>query len=557
MPRKTEVQESTRPKSQKRPLGNRNTGASKERKWGQAAEILKFIRDGFFVLDRRMVFTQFNAAAERLLGRKRRGVIGRTFRSAFPEAGGSIFEKKYSQALRTKKSVHFETHFGIPPYANWYEVDVYPRNDGIAVFFQVVSIRKETEIQLKNQVNFIQTLMDAIPNPIFYKDEKGTYIGCNAAYEKYLGRSRARIVGKTVFDVVSKEFADVYHRQDLDLFLHPGVQIYESKVTDADGSAHDVVFSKATFNRADGKVGGLVGVIADITERKRAEEEIRQLKEFNESIVQNMAEGVVITDANGRLTFSNPMAATLLGYSQAELLGQNWTTIVPPDHQEIVRSADRRRKEGRTDRYELTLLHRNGERVPVLVAGSPRFDMGKVVGSTAVFSDISIRYKLEAELRALSLTDMATGLYNRRGFFTLAEQQLKLARRLDRPTLIVFFDLDNLKKVNDTFGHHEGDRALVDTAEILKRTFRDSDIAGRLGGDEFAVFAMGSRDSDPDALLERFQSQIGLFNQKRERPFHLSLSVGTLWVEASSSLSLEEMVREADKRMYEKKREKR
>ena len=409
----------------------------------------------------------------------------------------------------------------------------------------------------KQHTGFIQTLMDAIPNPIFYKDEKGTYIGCNAAYEHYLGRKREQIIGKTIFDVVSKELAETYHRQDLDLFAHPGVQTYESRVTYADGTVHDVVFSKATFNRADQKGGGLVGIIADITERKRADEEIRQLKEFNESIVQNMAEGVVITDSAGRLTFSNPTAAALLGYTPADLLGRKWSAIVPADQQEIVRSADRRRMEGRTDRYELTLLHCNGERIPVLVAGSPRFEMGKIVGTTAVFSDISIRYKLEGELRALSLTDMSTGLYNRRGFFTLAEQQLKLARRLGKPVLIVFTDLDNLKKVNDTFGHHEGDRALVDTAEILKRTFRDSDIIGRLGGDEFAVFAMGNRDSDREVLNGRLLRQIDLFNQKKERPYRLSLSVGTFFVEANSVLPLDEMVREADKRMYEEKRKKR
>lgn len=554
MKKKTEAQKLRPKKTQKRSAGNRNAVRATGMTWKQAAEILEFISDGFFVLDRRMVFAQFNAAAERLLGRKRQKVIGRTFQEAFPEAVGSVFEKKYILALRREKPVHFETHFGVSPYANWYEVDVYPRKDGIAVFFQVVTGRKEAEAQLKSQLDFIQTLMDAIPNPIFYKDEGGIFIGCNTAYEKFLGRSRDQIIGKTVYEVVSRELADIYDQQDRHLFSHPGVHMYESKVTGADGTSHDVIFSKATFNQADGKVGGLVGVIADITERRRVEEEIRTLKEFNESIVQNMAEGVMLTDIEGRLTFSNPKAAALLGYAQLELLGKHWSTIVPVDQHEIVRSADRRRKEGRTDHYELMLLHRNGERIPVQVAGSPRFEEEKFVGSTVVFSDISVRNKLEAELRALSLTDMSTGLYNRRGFFTLAEQQLKLTCRMGKPILIVFIDLDNLKTINDTFGHHEGDRALVDTADILKRTFRVSDISGRLGGDEFAVFAMGNRDTDREILYDRLHRQIDLFNQKKERPFPLSMSIGVLFVSAGSTLPLEEMIRQADALMYETKR---
>ena len=179
---------------------------------------------------------------------------------------------------------------------------------------------------------------------------------------------------------------------------------------------------------------------------------------------------------------------------------------------------------------------------------------GRIVGSTVVFSDISVRNKLEAELRALSLTDVSTGLYNRRGFFTLAEQQLKLSCRMNKPILIVYIDLDNLKTINDTFGHHEGDMALADTADILKRTFRVSDIVGRLGGDEFAVFAMGNRESDREILNDRLLRQINQFNQKMERPFPLSLSIGVLFVAAGSTLSLEEMIRQADALMYEAKR---
>jgi len=134
--------------------------------------------------------------------------------------------------------------------------------------------------------------------------------------------------------------------------------------------------------------------------RKRAEEEVRRLKEFNENIVQNMSEGIVVEDADGFFTFVNPAAATLLGYEPDELVGQHWTVLVPPDQQPIVQAADERRARGAADRYELVVVCKDGTRIPVLVSGSPRFEGGRFVGTLAVFTDITERKRAEEALRA-------------------------------------------------------------------------------------------------------------------------------------------------------------
>jgi len=142
----------------------------------------------------------------------------------------------------------------------------------------------------------------------------------------------------------------------------------------------------------------LRGSVAEITERKRAETELRRLKEFNESIVQNMAEGIVVEDAEGYLTFINPAAAAMLGYTPEELIGQHWTTIVPPDQQTIVQAADERRAQGQADRYELELQRKDGTRLSVLVSGSSRFEDGQFAGTLAVFTDITQRVQAEKAL---------------------------------------------------------------------------------------------------------------------------------------------------------------
>ena len=120
-------------------------------------------------------------------------------------------------------------------------------------------------------------MIDAIPYPVFYKNAAGRYLGCNRAFEQDLGLARGRILGKTVYDFAPRELAEQYQQADQELLEKPGIQTYESSVAYADGSRRKVVFNKATFQDAEGKVAGLVGTIIDITERKRAEEQLRLL----------------------------------------------------------------------------------------------------------------------------------------------------------------------------------------------------------------------------------------------------------------------------------------
>lgn len=170
------------------------------------------------------------------------------------------------------------------------------------------------------------------------------------------------------------------------------------------------------------------------------------------------------------------------------------------------------------------------------------------------------KHKMEKELRKshealkrLSLTDELTGLHNRRAFFVLAEEQLKLARRTKSKLLLVFADLDGLKRINDTFGHPEGSFALQKTAEILRDTFRQSDIVARLGGDEFAVLAIDVSDSSDPIITSRLEKKLNFYNERNGRGYDISLSIGIRRFDHSSTSSIEKMLEEADRAMYEQK----
>jgi diguanylate cyclase (GGDEF)-like protein len=160
---------------------------------------------------------------------------------------------------------------------------------------------------------------------------------------------------------------------------------------------------------------------------------------------------------------------------------------------------------------------------------------------------------LDRELRHLALTDELTCLYNRRGFFAAAAQQLKLACRNAQSLLLLFCDLDNLKKINDSFGHQEGDLALIRTADALESAFRASDTLARLGGDEFVVLASEASTQTQDVLLRRLEKALKKSNAGESR-YQLSLSVGVARFEPKRPVSLGELMAQADEAMYEQKR---
>lgn len=156
-------------------------------------------------------------------------------------------------------------------------------------------------------------------------------------------------------------------------------------------------------------------------------------------------------------------------------------------------------------------------------------------------------------LRNLSLTDELTGLNNRRGFMILATGLLKFARRANLPLCLLYIDLDCLKSINDTFGHGTGDAALTRFARILSETFRDSDAIGRMGGDEFVVLTIDVAENDLSSIQDRLQKNVDIRNNQSLSGYALSFSMGAIQVDLDSSITMEELLSQADAAMYKHK----
>jgi diguanylate cyclase (GGDEF)-like protein len=164
------------------------------------------------------------------------------------------------------------------------------------------------------------------------------------------------------------------------------------------------------------------------------------------------------------------------------------------------------------------------------------------------------RQKAQSRLQNLTLVDELTGVYNRRGFMTIANQQVKLAQRTQTQWMIIFADVDGLKKINDTFGHPEGDEVLREVANLLKSTFRESDVIARIGGDEFAVLAMAATESVAQSFTHRLQNMVDLHNAALGRKYRVSISLGLAHYDPQNPRRVEEVLAQADAAMYEHKR---
>jgi diguanylate cyclase (GGDEF)-like protein/PAS domain S-box-containing protein len=257
-----------------------------------------------------------------------------------------------------------------------------------------------------------------------------------------------------------------------------------------------------------------------------------------------------------RLVYSNRKFAQIFGYTREEMLQfPSILSVIDEADRGVVRESVRRRLSGEVGIVEYTVraVRKNGTQMVMDIRSVRGTHGGRpAVLGTAV--DITARKQLEDALRALALIDELTGLYNRRGFLTLAERQLSLAMRKPQSLVLIAADLDGLKEINDQHGHAAGDEALAAAAKVLKHTYREADIVARLGGDEFAVFPIEAAPDSVPLLVDRLHQNMRAWNQRNRAPYSLSMSTGSAVLAGELTKGIGDLLAEADRQLYEQKR---
>ncbi len=169
---------------------------------------------------------------------------------------------------------------------------------------------------------FYQKIIDALPIPIYYRDLNGVYQMCNKSHEKFTGRPKEQIIGKSVYDIHSKEMADIYSGRDKELLANPDVQVYETQIKKKDGSVHHVIMNKAVIRNNEDEIAGIVGSINDVTELKKTEkrlEKAQESMEISSHMLHKINVGIIMMDSNHKVVDSNESFARLMGEETAEL----------------------------------------------------------------------------------------------------------------------------------------------------------------------------------------------------------------------------------------------
>jgi diguanylate cyclase (GGDEF)-like protein/PAS domain S-box-containing protein len=294
----------------------------------------------------------------------------------------------------------------------------------------------------------------------------------------------------------------------------------------------------------------------ELTERRKAQEALARREREFEALAENVPDIVQRFDKELRHLYINPAVERFIGMPHEDFIGRTYREMGLPENIVLLWDNALRRAfdTGQESIIEIDMQGRHG-RVFLEARLVPEFAKdGSIESVLAISRDITDRKGLEEKLHEVSITDELTGLLNRRGFLIFAQKQIELAKRHNGRLSILFVDLNKMKRINDEFGHKEGDLALVATSHILRKTFRESDVIARIGGDEFTVLM-----SDPPAfpfketVIRHIEDNLRTHNELAGKPYSLSASMGMVYYDPDHPASLEELLSRADALMYEHK----
>jgi diguanylate cyclase (GGDEF)-like protein/PAS domain S-box-containing protein len=348
---------------------------------------------------------------------------------------------------------------------------------------------KRTTNALNEQLHFTQELIEVIPNPIFYKDLEGKYLGFNKAWEAFFGKRREDFVGKSVWDLLSDELASSAERKDREVMLRGEMSISEVSLPNADGEMRLLLKHVSRFTNREGAPAGTISLLTDITDFKQVERALQASEGRFQALTESAMDIVTVLDADGVIRYQSPSVRHLLGYEPEQMIGQNQFDIVHRD------DADRLRERfgelirvGVMDQaVEFRVQAKDGSWRILESIGKSCLDVPMVRGIIVNTRDVTERRAIEQRIQHLAFHDALTSLPNRSLMQDRIGQAISRADRSLKKFAVMFIDIDNFKNINDTLGHDVGDELLRGVAKRLSDSVRSHDTIARQGGDEFIV----------------------------------------------------------------------
>ncbi|BDG07098.1 PAS domain S-box protein [Anaeromyxobacter paludicola] len=415
--------------------------------------------------------TAWNEAAVGVLGLSREGALGQPLPAPVPEQAArwaEVLARAAAGEVLNLLEFQFRTPSG---RVRDVALSLLPiEGAGLGVIAQDVTERNAPARRAAEAQHRLEVVLEAIPAPIFFKDAAGVYLGCNRAFEAYLGRPRARIVGLGVHEVAPPELAEIYRHADDALLAAGGTQVYETQVRWADGALREVVFSKATFLGEDGKVAGLVGSILDITERKRAEQALRASEQKFRAAFDQAKVGLVLLGRGARFVEMNPAFREMLGRSDEALRRLRLADVLHPDDLAAGMASYESLVAGERDHASSLrrVLREDGALRYVRIGASAIRDAeGAFEAVVAVIEDVTEK---ELATQALRESEARASLAGR--LASLGTLAAGVAHEINNPLAYVVANLDFVRGALTAAEGSEVRQALEDAAEGAARVSR-------------------------------------------------------------------------------------
>jgi diguanylate cyclase (GGDEF)-like protein/PAS domain S-box-containing protein len=390
---------------------------------------------------------------------------------------------------------------------------------------------------------------DSINDAITIHDKEFTVVRANKAAEK--------IAGLPFVELSRKKCYQLFHGIDSSPHDCPCYQLFKtgkaSTIEKFEPYLNKYIEIKAfpLFNQ-DAQIIKMVHIVRDITDRKHMEDKLKESEEMYRSMVETTDDSIYIVDKDCKYLFINKKHQSRLGISNDAYIGRTYGEY--HSSEETKWFTNKIQKAFETgEAYQWEHLSNRDNNYFLQTLSPIKSGDGTILAVSTISKNVTEFKRMQDKLRMLSVTDDLTGLYNRRGFFSLAEHQLRISTRMRKGIFLLYADIDNLKQVNDKFGHLEGDQLIIITANILKDSFRNSDIIARIGGDEFVIFPVGADEENPDIILNCLQNKIDRANEEITQKYPISLSIGKAYYDPSKPSSIEELLTRADMSMYERK----
>ena len=482
--------------------------------------------EGYLSLDASGVIRQFNQTFASMIGGGSVDLTGRSLAELMPGADRDIFLGRFKVFFNNPegKSMDVALRYGksasslMARLTGRREIDAFsPAGRSIRPLLLVIvsdiSVQKTMEDALRQERDASQRYLGVVGSIVIVIRHDQTVSLINQAGCQLLGCPQEDIIGANWFDWVLPERLRVNAKAYFTRLIAEKMDLIkslESVVLTRSGEERIIAWRNMVLRDAAGHITGTLSSGEDVTERRQAEAALREREAVLHNITEAAQDAIVMMDPAGRVSFWNPAAEHIFGYTRQEALGQNLHQLLAPEryHDAHFKAFSAFLNSGRGNAIGKTLSLHARRKDGVEIAAAVSLSAVQVQNqwhAVGILRDETERKAQEIELRRLATTDHLTGLANRRHFLAQVERELDRFKRYADPAALLMLDLDHFKQINDAYGHAIGDAVLKHFADLAGQTLRKIDLLGRLGGEEFAALLPGTTMSGAYPLAERLR----------------------------------------------------